>query len=634
MGFMWVPEEMTHFLFAVDDEDLPHILEFVGKEGKFHISEFSHHDLREAEYKEIYLKLEDYEKKIEEIIEYFDIKGERQISLVSVDIDTVIGDVGNFLNEFQQELGDKQDRLEELKDEERQLNLASELLSLLPESDIPIEELRNSRFLKMLGGTVPSSEEKNILDIVKDKDILVFRRAVQNHLMPLIIFCSSFEMDSLDKVLGSVHFSELEFFNHLEGPIVNLKDKIETKFWEIKEERTALQSSIKKTGRNIEEEILKLKDDIRVLKLELRWMSKMAKSEKIFFISAYLPSKAVPEIKRKGEKLNLYILSEENVKRRSKEASKTPTKLNNSSVFRPFELLVSSYGVPSYKGIDPTIFTTLSFLFFFGIMFADLGHGLLLILAGISLYCIRLLRKFAIFPLVLGMSSSVFGTIFGEFFGTHPFAPIWFSPFEEPEKAMLLAVYLGIIMVSFSFILRLVEFVMENNRKNLFLSGHGLPGFIFYLSSLSLAFSVMNRHPDKIILTEGLVIGISTLVVVIGIPLKDAVREGLNPNKLLVSMGELLHLSLSMISNTLSFIRIAAFNIGHVILTMSLIEIANLIGNMIGTGGSATLIFGNIAIVGLEAMIVFIQGLRLEYYEFYSRFFEKGKVIYEPVKLN
>lgn len=631
---MWVPEEMTHFLFAADEEDLPQILEFVGKEGKFHIVEFSYSGLRESEYKEIYLKLEDYEKRIAEIIEYFGIIDGRQISSGAVDVNKVADEIGNFLSEFQRELGDKQNRLEELKHEEKQLNLASELLSLLPESDTPIEELRSGRFLKMLGGTVPYSEEKNILEIIEDRDILVFRRAVQDNLVPLVIFCSSSEMDLLDKVLESVHFNGLEFFNHLEGPIVSLKDKIETKFWEIKEERTALQSSIKKTGRNLEEEILKLKDDIRVSKLELRWISKMARSEKIFFISTYLPSRVVPEIKKKGEKLDLYILSEEKVKRKSKEASKTPTKLNNPYVLRPFELLVSSYGVPSYKGIDPTFFTTLSFLFFFGIMFADLGHGLLLILAGISLYCIRLLRRFAIFPLVLGISSSIFGTIFGEFFGTHPFAPIWFSPFEEPEKAMLLAVYLGIFMVSFSFILRLIEFFIENNREDLFLSGHGLPGFIFYLSSLSLAFSVMNGYSGRVIMTEGFIIGASTLVVVLGIPLKDALKEGLNSNKLLVSLGELVHLSLSMISNTLSFIRVAAFNIGHVILTMSLIEIANLIGNMIGTGGAVTLIFGNIAIVALEAMIVFIQGLRLEYYEFYSRFFEKGKVMYEPVKLS
>jgi V/A-type H+-transporting ATPase subunit I len=266
-------------------------------------------------------------------------------------------------------------------------------------------------------------------------------------------------------------------------------------------------------------------------------------------------------------------------------------------------------------------------------MFGDLGHGLILILAGVALYGIRLLRRFAIFPVILGVSSAIFGTIFGEFFGTHPFDPIWFSPFQEPEKAMLFAVYLGVIMVTFGFVLRLIEYTMEYNKEGLFLSGHGLPGFIFYLSSLSLAFSVVNRNPGKIIMIEAIVIGVSALVVVVGVPLKDAVKEGLNSNKLLLSLGELVHLTLAMISNTLSFIRVAAFNIGHVILTMSLIEISNLIGKMIGVGGSTTLILGNIAIIGLEGMIVFIQGLRLEYYEFYSRFFERGKEFYEPVKI-
>jgi V/A-type H+-transporting ATPase subunit I len=631
--YMWVPEEMTHFLLAAAEEDLPLVLDFIGKEGKFHIVEFSSGYLREPEYTETYRRLEDYSKRIKDIIEYFAIKSDKEIPLSAVEINKVAEEGENFLKQFQEKLGEKQSRLESLKKEEMQLNLTSELLTLLPESDTPIEELRNSRFLRMMGGTIPSSEEKNLLEIAKERDILVFRRKSQGGIMPLIMFYSSFELESLGKILESVHFGELEFFSRLEGPILSLKDKIEGNFWEIKEERTALVASLKKMGRNIEDKILQLKNDIRVSILELEWLKKTARSDKVFFISTYLPSRSVSSIKKKGEKLNLYILGEENIKRKSENAGRTPTKLSNPSVLRPFESIVKAYGIPSYGGVDPTIFTSLSFVLFFGIMFGDLGHGLILISAGIALYWVRLLRKFAIFPLMLGISSAIFGTIFGEFFGTHPFEPIWFSPFREPQKAMLFAVYLGIIIVTSGFVLRLIEYTMENDKERLFLSGHGLPGFIFYLSSLSLVFSVINENPGKIIMIEAIVIGVSALVVVVGIPLRDALKEGLNSSKLLISLGDLVHLSLSMISNTLSFIRIAAFNIGHVILTMSLIEISNLIGKMIGVGGSTTLIFGNIAIIGLEGMIVFIQGLRLEYYEFYSRFFERGKEIYQPVKI-
>lgn len=630
---MWVPEPMTRFLLAVTEKDLPVVLEFFGNQGKFHIAEFSHRYLREPEYKDLYFKLEEYRRKIEEIIQYFDIGIEDAIQFEPMKFDELADKADSFLKEFQERLGEKRDRLEALQKEETELNLTAELLTLLPESETRMEELNNSKFLKMLGGTIPSSEEENLLEIIKDRDVLIFRRKAQNGSVPIIIFYSFFEEESIGKVLESVRFNKLELFSRLEGPLLSLKEKIENKFWEIKEERTSLKASIKKMGRNFENDILQLKKEIEISVLELDWVAKTARSEKVFFVNAYLPSIKVSEVKDKSENLNLYILYEENVKRSSKEADMTPTKLKNPFVFRPFELLVKSYGIPAYKGIDPTIFTTLTFMFFFGIMFGDLGHGLVLILIGIGLYSIRLLRKFAVFPLCLGVSSSIFGAIFGEFFGTHPFKPLWFSPFESPEKAMLLAVYLGIFVVTFGFILRLVEYIMQKDREKLFLSGHGLPGLIFYLSIILLAFSVVKGSSGAIIKTESVILGLSSLVVACGIPLKDSIKNGLDSNKLLLSLGDLIHLSLAMISNTLSFIRVAAFNIGHVILTMSIIEIAKVLGEMVGAGGYTTLILGNILIIGLEGMIVFVQGLRLEYYELYSRFFDRGVRIYEPVNI-
>lgn len=630
---MWVPEPMTHFLLAATEEDLPEVLDFIGKQGRFHIEEFSHRFLHGSGYEETYGKLENCEQRIEEIIEYFDIKSTKKIPLRAVEVDEVIAEAEDFLEEFQNKLGERKNRLGRLKKEEKELNLTSELLVLLPESDTPIEELRESKFLKMWGGTIPSSEEENLLEITKDREIIVFRRKALNERVPIILFYSSYEEESLDRVLESVRFTQLEFFNRLEGPLLNLKDRIENKFWEIKEERASLRASVKKMGRNVEEKILELRNNIRVSLLELKWLGKMAKSEKVFFISTYLPSRNVSGLKEKGENLNLYILNEENIERKDDRANETPTKLNNPSMLRPFEFLIKAYDVPSYRGIDPTIPTVLTFMFLFGIMFGDLGHGLVLILIGGVLYSIKLLRRFALFPVLLGISSSIFGTFFGEFFGVSPFKPLWFSPFEDPERAMLLALYLGIVMVTIGFILRLVEFIMEKNKEKLLLSGHGLPGFLFYLFSLALAFSIINGKGDKIIAVESLAMGVSALVVAGGIPLKNAIGKGMDSNKLLISIGELIHLSLAMVSNTLSFIRVAAFNIGHIILTMSIIEIANMIGDMVGIGNYTTLIFGNILIIALEGMIIFIQGLRLEYYELYSRFFERGKEMYEPVKI-
>ncbi len=631
---MWVPELMTRFLLATTRDDLTEVLEFFGKEGKFHIVNFSNKKLEEPRYGETYQNLKEDRERIESIVEYFDIKIEKEPQVYAVDATDVEKEAGEFLLKFQVELGKKQERLKELKEKEIELNIISELLVLLPESLTPIEDLREGKFFKMKGGTIPATDKEFLEETIEVADIFAFTRPAWASRIPITLFYPEEEEETVEKILRQARFTEIEGFNKLKGPILKLKDSIEIGFWEIKEERAHIQASIQEMGENVEERILELKRDVDISLIELEWVNRMARTENVFFIDAYIPWRVVPKVKEKCGELGLYVITEENVERKSQDAENTPTKLNNIPLFRPFEFLVKTYGAPAYRGIDPTIPTTFTFLLMFGIMFGDIGHGLVLIFAGIALYFLKYLRKYALFPIAMGVSSIIFGTLFGEFFGTHPFSPIWFSPFEAPEKAMLFAIYLGIGIVTLGFILRLVEAGLKGDKEELFLGGQGLPGFIFYLSIIFLAFSVVNELPGRVIITEVIITVIAILVVAIGKPVKEAITKGLNTNNLLISLGEMIHLSLAMISNTLSFIRVAAFNIAHVILTISIITIAEMVGKMVGAGGYSTLIFGNLFIIVLEGLIVFIQALRLEYYEFYSRFFLKGKSLYEPMKIS
>ncbi|MEJ2567525.1 MAG: hypothetical protein P8Z50_01385, partial [candidate division WOR-3 bacterium] len=274
---MWVPEPMTRFLLAVTEKDLPVVLQFFGNEGKFHIAEFSHRYLHEPEYRDLHFKLEEFKRKIKEIIQYFDIGTEEEIHSEPMELNELLDKADNFLKEFQERFGEKRDRLEALEKEEIELNLTAELLTLLPESETRMEELNNSRFLKMLGGTIPSSEEENLLEIIKDRDVLIFRRKAQNDSIPIIIFYSFFEEESIGKVLETVRFNKSKLFSSLEGPFLSLKEKIENKFWEIKEERTSLKAAIKKMGRNFENDILQLKKEIGISVLELDWIAKTAR---------------------------------------------------------------------------------------------------------------------------------------------------------------------------------------------------------------------------------------------------------------------------------------------------------------------------------------------------------------------
>lgn len=631
---MWVPESMTRYLFATPKDDLTQVLEFFGKEGKFHLEEFKREELEKTSYGKTYQNLNRENEEIQRIIQYFGIKRKKEPHMRAVDATEVDKEAKKFLNEFQDELGMKRDRLKALKEKETELNLLSEILALLPDEKIPIQELIKGRFFKMKGGTIPLSEKEILKSVIQGTDVAVWMRPPLIDKIPIVAIYPISEEETAKKILDQARFSESMEFNKLKGKVSEVKDSIEIGFWEIKEERANIQNSIKKMGENVKEKILAFSRDTKIALTELGWIGKMSRTENVFFINTYIPSEVTPKIKKESRDLDLYILSREKIQRNSKEAKNTPTKLNNPGFFRPFESFVKTYSIPSYQGIDPTILTSITFLLMFGAMFGDLGHGIVLLLCGIGLYFLPILKKYALLPITMGISSCIFGILFGEFFGTHPFEPLWFSPFENTERTMMLGVYLGMGMIASGFIIKIIEGKIRGDREEIFLSGESLPGLIFYISLVFLAFGVVKNIPKRLIIIEGSITGVSILVIALGKPIMEAIKEGLNTNDLLLSLSNVAHLSLAMIANALSFIRVSAFNIGHAALTLSIIQIGNLLGEMIGGGEYLTLFLGNLIIIVLEGMIVFIQALRLEYYEFYSRFFEKGKREYKPIKIS
>ncbi|HAZ37178.1 MAG TPA: V-type ATP synthase subunit I, partial [Clostridiaceae bacterium] len=88
---------------------------------------------------------------------------------------------------------------------------------------------------------------------------------------------------------------------------------------------------------------------------------------------------------------------------------------------------------------------------------------------------------------------------------------------------------------------------------------------------------------------------------------------------------------LSLFSNTISFIRVGAFAINHVGLFIAFDTLAKMINN--GAGSAIVIVLGNLVIIGLEGLIVFIQGLRLEYYELFSKYFNGTGYEYKPIAL-
>ena len=630
---MWLPESMTHLLFASREQGLRKTIEYIGEKGEFHLTKVEDENLKQPRTADQINTIRQQKNEIEKIIDYFGIK-ERRIEGVAVKPDEVEQEARSFISRFNRELRKREQKQKQLEKEEHELDIIAELLSLFPDTDFEMEYLFEGQYFNMVGGTIPVDERESLQDVRDIDNFYFFHSSHIRSSIPVLIFYPAHEKDRLKRISNRIRFSELERFNDFKGTITECKEQVEINFWEINEQRTQIQSDIFDMGEDGRENLLTLKKRLETAIKELQWINQMGRTKNVYFINSYIPTGSARKIKKEIEDdENLYIIEEEKINRNNQKADQAPVKLDNPGFISPFESLISTYGVPSYKGIDPTIPTMITFLVMFGIMFGDIGHGLVLLLGGIGMWFYRFIRKFSYFLIYMGLSSMVFGALFGEYFGMHPFQPLWFSPFENTENAMMLGLYFGIFMVSTGFVLRMVEDLVNKNYQELFLSAEGLPGFTFYISIIFIIYSTIQSSSSSVIYLESTLAVFSILVIALGRPILQAITTGLESETLMESMVEIIHVSIAVISNTLSFIRVAAFNIGHAILTFSIIKISNsLSGGTLG-GKLSMLILGNISIILLEGLIVFIQTLRLEYYEFFSRFFVVGESEYKPVKI-
>ena len=174
------------------------------------------------------------------------------------------------------------------------------------------------------------------------------------------------------------------------------------------------------------------------------------------------------------------------------QRKQVPVLLRHSRLLRPFEMLVSTYGLPNYQELEPTLFVALSYVVMFGMMFGDAGHGMVLAVCGlIALLAGRSQRARDLGVLLLfgGLSSIIFGVVYGSYFGIEEFKKyaLWHDPLEgDPMRLMYGAIGIGIVMISLGLILNVINRFRRGDVIGGILDKFGLVGLLFYWGTLVL----------------------------------------------------------------------------------------------------------------------------------------------------
>lgn len=310
-----------------------------------------------------------------------------------------------------------------------------------------------------------------------------------------------------------------------------------------------------------------------------------------------------------------------------------PTLLAQSGAARDFAPLVETYSTVPYADVNPSLVAGLAYVVMFGMMFADAGHGALLLLAAVLVRMDRWPRLSRLRPVWLfiagaGVASMVFGALYGEFFGPIGVPVLWLAPLEHPVELLVAGIAAGAVLLAGAYALGTLNRFREGGWRQAVYAPSGVAGATLFLGLAAVAGGIFLRATWMVVL--------GGFVAVAGLATTYAgllAAAGGKAAGVLEAAIELFDIVLRLGSNLVSFARLAAFGLTHAALGAVVWQATT---GLWGTGAlgdlAAVAIFlvGNALAFALEGLVAAIQALRLEYYELFSRVFDTAGWPFRP----
>jgi V/A-type H+-transporting ATPase subunit I len=300
-----------------------------------------------------------------------------------------------------------------------------------------------------------------------------------------------------------------------------------------------------------------------------------------------------------------------------------PTLIARKPVARPFRPLVEAYGPARYADIDPTLFAAFSFVLMFGMMFGDVGHGLVVAALALALRSVRRGRLLALqrvwpLPFAAGLSAAFFGLLYGEAFGPTGLVPtLWLDPVDDPTTLLVAAVAVGAVLLATSYGIGTINRWREEGLAAALVAPSGVAGTCIFLGAVAVVGWYVDSRPLELAGAAFAAVGLVLLTI------GFLVKTGRGALGILEVAVELFDAVVRIAASTISFVRLAAFGLMHAALGAIVWAAATAAwGSVVGMA-LAVVVFlaGNALAFALEALIAGVQALRLEYYELFSRIF-------------
>lgn len=528
-----------------------------------------------------------------------------------------------------------------LNEARQNLSVAEHFSGLTPE----VQEALKLKYTRARFGSLPKDSVEK-LEAYKDNEDVDFIVCTEDktHCWG-VYFVPKNKEAQIDGIFKGLYFEPTVLVGENENPEDLIKEYQE-KIPQLEQEAEEAQEEFDRFLDENSEQITRYLSKLEEMYLYSGIRSKAMQHSNSFIIVGWIPTESRKKLQKRLKRIKSVELDFSDAK--NEMDKNPPVKLKNCFFARPFEFFTEMYGVPKYNEMDPTFFVAITYIIIFGIMFADLGQGLCLSIVGLLMWK---LRKMPIGKILFpcGISAMIFGTLFGSVFGfEHLLDPMYQAmgfeekPFEvmasQNTNAIILgAIGIGVFLLIVAMFLNVFSSIRQKNYGRALFSTSGVAGILFYGAVVFglLAEMFLGMHVMSPLYIVGLIV-IPFILIFFSEPLTDLVNgeEDWKPESwggyIVEKLFESIEVLLSYVTNTMSFLRVGAFVLVHAGMMLVVFVLAETVG---GVGYWVIVVIGNALVMVLEALLVAIQVLRLEYYEMFSRFYSGEGRPFEPVKL-
>jgi V/A-type H+-transporting ATPase subunit I len=570
-----------------------------------------------------HVKIEEYDKET--------VEKELLVPVDALDIESFVKDIEERLSNFRKDSeADKAD----IREREQIIKQILPLSSL----NINMDELFHFSFIKFRFGMAPKdlyNRQKKYLD---ELDVVVVPVSEDGNNIWLSYFMPASAAQVVDNVFATMGFTRVRISDDVKSTPKITIDRM-------KSEIAHLQEKLKQAGENMEKYLEERREEFIRIFHKVIYLNRLnevkrlcSHSHETFFMIGWIPCADYDRLTKEIAAIDQIVIGCEDPD--CVINATPPTVMKNNRFLKPFESLVTMYGLPSANEIDPTPLLAITFVLMFGFMFGDVGQGAIIAILGLVLYKIKKIPLGGVMVYV-GISSTIFGFVYGSVFGNEEIlSPIWMSPLHSKSNIntiLYVSVGYGAFIIIITMIANIINCIKMRKWGRLLFDKNGLAGLLFYggLVAVVLIYIKTGRF-----ILSGLVlipvIFIPALMILFKEPLENLIlrKDHIMPKEkgiYFVESGfDIFETLLSFFSSTVSFARVGAFALNHAGLSLA---VWTLYGMMRGAGGILTVILGNVITIGLEGLIVGIQCMRLEFYEMFGRYYIGEGHEFKPIRV-